>query len=153
MHCSEASEPNETPPDAPVWRGSAAAIQPFAQMLYPPRSSIRVDWDDPRTIRNQYSTWYSHSPSKPHPQSRDGFMFFDGEKLYKVAFSPKYDYPNYKHIIPMGILDQDYKFSWQWEECARNCTISLKREEEELRYTESCNGNKGHPVRFYSYSD
>ena len=125
----------------------------IAEVLYPPRGSIRVDWNDPRTLRGQYPIWYSHSPSKPHPQSRDGFMFFDGNKLYKVAFSPRYDYPNYKHIIPMGILDQDFNFSWKWEDHVSNCTITLKREGKELRYAESCNGNKGYPVRFYSYSD
>lgn len=124
----------------------------FAEMLYPERGSIRVDWNDPRTNRGQYPIWYSHSPTKPHPKSRHGFMFFDGNRLYKVAFSPRYDYPNYKHIITMGILGEDYNFSWKWEDQVRNCTITLRREGEELRYTESCNGSQGYPIRFYPYT-
>ena len=125
----------------------------LAEALYPPRGNVRVDWNDPRTIRGQYPIWYSHSPSKPHPESRHGFMYFDGDKLYKVAFSPRYDYPNYKHIIPMGVLDQDFNFSWKWEDYVSNCTITLKREGEELRYKRSCNGNEGYPIRFYPYTD
>ena len=127
-------------------------IHSYAQALYPPRESIRVDWNDPRTIRDQYPIWYSHSPSKPHPESRNGFMYFDGGKLYKVTFNPRYDYPNYKHIISMGILGQDYNYSWSYKEHTSNCTITLRREGEELRYTESCNGSQGYPIRFYPYS-
>lgn len=52
----------------------------------------------------------------------------------------------------MGILDQDLNFSWSWEGTVDNCTITLKREGEELRYTEACNGEKGYPIRFYPYT-
>ena len=128
-------------------------IHSYAQTLYPPRESIRVDWNDPRTIRDQYPIWYSHSPSKPHPESRHGFMFFDGKKLFKVAFSPRYDYPNHKHIISMGILDQDYNYSWSHDGHISNCTITLEREGNDLRYAEGCNGKEGYPIRLYPYSD
>ena len=136
----------------PVVIALLLAPKAFAEALYPPIESIKVDWDDPKTKREQYPVWYSYTAYKPHPLSRHGFLYFEGKKLYQVSFSPRYDYPNHKHITLSGILGEELGHTFIYDDYIRNCVTKLERNGEELLRIQTCNGYTYPAFRLYPYS-
>lgn len=108
---------------------------PSSYYLVPLKDYGEVSWNDPRTNRSNYRSWYSYNKNKPPSDSKSGFFFIDGKKLFWSYYNTEC-IPDHKHIELVGYLDRSYTYRNQYS--GNICTSNIRRNGKNLIWDDQC---------------